>query len=45
VFLLGDNRAVSLDSRDASVGCVPIADLDGSVFGRILPIESFTLFL
>jgi signal peptidase I len=45
VFLLGDNRAVSLDSRDASVGCVPLTALDGSVIVRILPIEDLTIFL
>lgn len=45
VFLLGDNRAISLDSRDESVGCVPLDALDGSVMLRLLPIESFTVFL
>ena len=30
-FVLGDNRTVSIDSRDSSVGCVPYADIVGKV--------------
>lgn len=45
VFLLGDNRSVSLDSRDESVGCVKITALDGSVIARLLPIKAFTFFI
>ena len=31
LFLMGDNRPVSLDSRDPSVGCVPYGQLTGKV--------------
>lgn len=37
-FVLGDNRTVSLDSRDARVGIVKKAELDGVVFFRIYPL-------
>ena len=36
-FVLGDNRLVSLDSRDSKVGAVSKEELDGVVFWRIYP--------
>ena len=44
VFLLGDNRSVSLDSRDASVGCVPLTALDGCVMMRISPFTGLVFY-
>ena len=38
VFLLGDNRANSVDSRYAEIGCIPIRDLIGPVVVRLLPM-------
>lgn len=37
VFLLGDNRVNSTDSRYSEVGCIPLDDLIGPVWMRILP--------
>ncbi len=36
VFLLGDNRMNSMDSRYSEVGCVPQADLIGPVITRLM---------
>ncbi len=38
VFLLGDNRTNSVDSRYAEVGCIPLDDLIGPVVMRLLPL-------
>ena len=40
-FVLGDNRRVSLDSRDRSVGAVSIEELDGVVILRVAPFSAF----
>lgn len=36
-FLLGDNRLHSRDSRDASIGCVPLDSIAGKVDIRLYP--------
>lgn len=38
-FVLGDNRAVSIDSRDSRVGIVKKSELDGVVILRIYPFN------
>lgn len=37
VFVMGDNRNASLDSRSSSVGCIDCQDITGEVFFRLLP--------
>ncbi len=40
-FVLGDNRMVSVDSRDKKVGVVTKAELEGVVFLRVAPFSAF----
>ena len=44
VFVLGDDRAGSLDSRDPDLGCVPLNMLDGKVRVRVSPLTRAALF-
>ncbi len=41
VYVLGDNRAISHDSRYEDLGCVEIGQLAGRVILRFWPLESF----
>ena len=43
VFAMGDNRAVSIDSRDDRVGCVPIDLIVGKAFLRLYPFNKIGL--
>lgn len=40
VFLMGDNRNVSRDSREMSVGCLEVERIIGKVYFRIYPFDS-----
>lgn len=40
VFVMGDNRRVSLDSRFSEIGCIDTRDILGRVFFRILPFQT-----
>lgn len=41
LFLMGDNRSVSVDSRTSSVGCIPENRIEGKVVLCIWPLNSF----
>jgi signal peptidase I len=41
IFVMGDNRAVSIDSRSATVGCIAEENVIGKVFFRIMPFKAF----
>lgn len=40
-FVLGDHRAVSIDSRSTSVGCIAEENIIGKVMVRVLPVKKF----
>ena len=44
IFVLGDNRRVSQDSRSSEVGQVPQENVVGKVILRIYPFDSIELF-
>lgn len=44
LFLLGDNRLNSNDSRSAEVGMVPRSDLRGKVWFRLWPFNKLSFF-
>ena len=41
LFLMGDNRDVSIDSRNTAVGCVAADQIVGKVVFRIWPLNEF----
>ena len=41
VFVLGDNRSVSIDSRDRSIGCIAEEQIVGKVVYRLWPLKDF----
>jgi len=41
VFVLGDNRAVSMDSRSGEVGLIPYQAIRGKILIRVLPVNEF----
>ena len=44
IFVMGDNRPNSLDSRDERVGFVKMDDIIGRVFVRLYPFDKMGLF-
>lgn len=43
IFVMGDNRAVSLDSRAEEIGCIDIDKIVGKAFFRLYPFEDIGL--
>ncbi len=41
VFVIGDNRATSVDSRNTAVGCVSQEQIVGKIMFRVWPLNSF----
>ena len=41
IFVMGDNRAVSVDSRSTSVGCVSSEQIVGKIVFRVWPLTGF----
>lgn len=43
IFVMGDHRATSIDSRSKSVGCIDMEDVVGRIVLRIWPLDSIKL--
>ena len=43
-FMMGDQRATSIDSRSSVIGCVADDQLIGKIFCKIWPLEQFDFF-
>ena len=41
VFVIGDNRSVSIDSRNTAIGCVSEEQIVGKIVFRVWPLASF----
>ena len=41
IFVLGDNRSVSIDSRNTSIGCVAEEQIVGKIVYRVWPFNGF----
>lgn len=41
VFVMGDNRAVSVDSRNTAVGCISSEQVVGKIIFRVWPLATF----
>lgn len=41
LFVMGDNRAVSIDSRNSSIGCIAEEQLVGKIVFRVWPLSGF----
>ena len=44
VFVMGDNRDNSVDSRATNFGCIPKEELVGKVLARVYPFNSLTWY-
>ena len=41
IFVMGDNRPVSIDSRNTSIGCVSEEQIVGKIVFRVWPLIRF----
>ena len=41
VFVMGDHRSVSVDSRTAEIGCIPEEQIVGRLIFRVWPLKDF----
>ncbi len=44
LFVLGDHRSTSVDSRHSTVGCISQEQIVGRIFVRIWPLDRITIF-
>ena len=43
MFVLGDNRATSVDSRSSVIGCINVDEIVGKVLLRIWPLREISI--
>lgn len=43
IFVMGDHRATSIDSRSKSVGCIDTEDVVGRIVLRVWPLDAISL--
>lgn len=43
IFVMGDHRSVSIDSRSTAIGCIAEENVIGKVFAKIWPISSMEI--
>jgi len=41
VFVLGDNRSTSVDSRNSLIGCISVDEIVGKIVFRVWPMSAF----
>lgn len=41
LFVLGDNRSTSVDSRNALIGCIDVDEIVGKIVFRVWPLSEF----
>lgn len=41
LFVLGDNRSTSVDSRNALIGCINVEEIVGKIIFRVWPLSDF----
>lgn len=41
IFVMGDHRATSIDSRNSSVGCIDMENVVGKIVFRVWPLNEF----
>ena len=41
IFVMGDHRSTSVDSRSSSVGCIQVEDIVGKIVFRVWPLGQF----
>ena len=44
IFVLGDNRETSVDSRSADFGCIGTEEVLGKVFLRVMPVNAIRFY-
>ncbi len=44
LFVLGDHRSTSIDSRHSTIGCIAQEQIVGKIFVRIWPLDRITVF-